>query len=158
MVFLDGYMDKEYTSVHCSHPSVEGGALAESFHSPIFSNFVLLIIRTVICFSTSAGNIVYLLWDREHAMIRIPIIVKARLGRKPWAVAIHMEPLCQECLLRMDSKALIAGGFHDKATRRCVSRNSVSFDRPRHWWARSLLKETTKGGKWIQFSGKLVAL
>lgn len=42
-----------------------------------------------------------------------------------------MEPLCQECLLRTDSKALIAGGFHDKATRRCVSRNSVSSDRPR---------------------------
>ena len=58
MVFLDGYMDKEYTSVHCSHPSVEGGALAESFHSPIFSNFVLLIIRTVICFSK-----LYLCWQ-----------------------------------------------------------------------------------------------
>ena len=43
-------------------------------------------------------------------MIRIPIIVKERLGRKPCAVAIHVEPLCQECLLRTDSKALIAGG------------------------------------------------
>ena len=58
MVFLK---DKEYTSVHSSHPSVEGGAFAESCHSPIFSNFVFPIIRTVMCFSTSAGNIVYLL-------------------------------------------------------------------------------------------------
>ena len=43
------------------------------------------------------------------------------------------------------------GGFHDKATRRCVSPNSVSSDRPRQRWARSLLKAATKEGNEFSF-------